>query len=175
MRGIEKKTKQWHALKCLSRASYAPQREIDALQKVSGHPNIVSFQGVFAPVGKRPQWVLAMIEDDFTLHDYLQRSRGQLRRRTDAVIRDLARQLLNGIAHIHANGMMHRDLKPLNIMLSVSPAASQAELELGASQAGMVLAIGDFSRARQAPPRTRATRKTADVVVDFLVSAAAGG
>ena len=109
-----------------------------------------------------------MLEADFTLHAFLQRSRGRLRL-TEVVFRSLAGQLLNGIAHIHANGMMHRDLKPSNIMLSVSScvASEAGGLSPAASQAGLLLAIGDFSRARQAPP-TRMRTKTNEVVGEVV-------
>ena len=164
VRGIHNESEEWHALKYLSRGGYGPEREIEALKKVAGHPNIVSLQGVFAPFGRRPQWVLAMLEADFTLHAFLQRSRGRLRM-SEVVCRSLAGQLLSGIAHIHANGMMHRDLKPSNIMLSVSSCVA-SEAGPAASQAGLVLAIGDFSRSRQVPP-TKSTRmrgKTVDSI-----------
>ena len=169
VRGIDKETNEWHALKYLSRGGYGPEREIEALRKVAGHPNIVSLQGVFEPFGKRPQWVLAMVEADFTLHAFLQRSRGR-RRLTEVVFRSLVAQLLNGISHIHENGMMHRDLKPQNIMLSVS---SCLTLEAdgsppAASQAGLELAIGDFSRARQVPSVRRVKTKTSEAVGEIV-------
>ncbi len=150
VRGVDKETDQWHALKFLSRDAYAPQREVDTWRMLK-HPNIVSLLRVFALAGTRPHWVLAMPEADFTLHEYIRRSLGQARA-TEDVVRDLAGQLLAGIACVHEHGLVHRDIKPTNIMLSVVPPAT--------SQGGMRLMLGDFSRARQAPPRRRLRTST---------------
>ena len=139
VRGVDKETQEWHALKFLSRNAYDPQREMDTWQTLK-HPNIVSLLRAFAPVGTRPHWVLAMPEADFTLYEYMRRSSGQARA-TEEVVSDLAGQLLAGIACVHEHGLVHRDIKPTNIMLSVVPPAT--------SQGGVRLMIGDFSRARQ--------------------------
>ena len=40
VRGVERATGQWHALKFLSRSGYDPQGEVKALQKVK-HPNVI--------------------------------------------------------------------------------------------------------------------------------------
>ena len=67
VRGVDKQTLQWHALKYLSRHAYSPQREVDTMRMLK-HPNIVSLLRAFAPAGTpRPQWVLAMPGADFTL------------------------------------------------------------------------------------------------------------
>ena len=106
MRGVDKETQEWHALKFLSRNAYDPQREIDTWQTLK-HLNIVSLLRAFAPVGTRPHWVLAMPEADFTLHEYMRRSLGGQARATEDVVTDLAGQLLAGIACVHEHGLVH--------------------------------------------------------------------
>ena len=164
MRGILRKTGEWHALKFVSRDSYLrADAEAAILQQVR-HPNVVPLIESFKPTPGRPWWVLAMPEADFTLHDYLQRSVGT-DRASPPVVRDLACQLLLGMACIHSHGLMHRDIKPQNLFLSVRAPDT--------SQGGLRLWIGDFSRARTAPPkrRIRLHDKRADAWPEALLSA----
>lgn len=154
VRGVERETGCWHALKYLSRYGYCPAREVQVLQKVQ-HPNVVKLIQAFPPAGSRQQWVLAMPEADFTLQEFTARSRGT-GRLTGALAEDLAWQILSGIHAIHEAGFMHRDLKPGNVLVSVCP---QGEFP-AASQGGLRACICDFSRARPAPPRRRLRSKT---------------
>lgn len=57
----------------------------------------------------------------------LQRSRFWEKLRADArgenVLREIMRQLLQGVAALHARGITHRDIKPSNILLAIPPAS----------------------------------------------------
>lgn len=157
VRGVVRKTEELHALKFLSSEAYSPQREIEILQKLE-HPNVVPVYQVFPPIGTRRHWVLAMPEADFTLHEYLARSKGPAATRgagrvTEAVARDLAQQLLSGIECLHRLWVVHRDIKPANILVSLchDPATR--------GQSGLHLWLADFSRARHVPPRKRIGHK----------------
>ncbi len=50
-------------------------------------------------------------------------------------------QLLSGLAHVHANAIMHRDLKPQNVLIN---------------RADLTVKLADFSLARQALPASQA-------------------
>ncbi|CAI5705775.1 unnamed protein product [Peronospora effusa] len=58
----------------------------------------------------------------------LQPSRFWEKLRTDArgenVLREIMRQLLEGVAALHARGITHRDIKPSNILVSIPPVSS---------------------------------------------------
>ncbi|KAG7391656.1 Protein phosphatase 2C-like domain-containing protein 1 [Phytophthora pseudosyringae] len=58
----------------------------------------------------------------------LQPSRFWEKLRTDArgenVLREIMRQLLQGVAALHARGITHRDIKPSNILVSIPPSSS---------------------------------------------------
>jgi len=81
----------------------------------------------YAPTEARPTAALVMQEADFSLHEYIYRSRGRTRP-PESVGVDIAAQLSEGLAFIHQNHIVHRDLHAANVMMMVSrpdPAASQ--------------------------------------------------
>ena len=163
VRGVVKETGEWHALKFLSSAAYSPQRELNILQKLQ-HENIVPVLQVFAPAASRQHWVFAMPEADFTLHEFLCRSRGPAAsrgqmRNSEAIVRDLSAQLLAGIQCLHEAAVVHRDIKPPNVLLSVACDADGAGGGGGACRLRLWLA--DFSRARHVScvRRTRVRQK----------------
>ncbi|EEY59250.1 protein phosphatase 1L-like protein [Phytophthora infestans T30-4] len=60
----------------------------------------------------------------------LQPSRFWEKLRTDSrgenVLREIMRQLLQGVAALHARGITHRDIKPSNILVSIPPSSTSA-------------------------------------------------
>jgi tetratricopeptide (TPR) repeat protein len=86
------------------------QREGQALLRLQ-HPNVVRVHEVGQDRG-RPFLVMDLVEGE-TLQARLDRQ-GPLRPRVAA---DLARRLALALEHAHARGVVHRDLKPGNIIL----------------------------------------------------------
>jgi eukaryotic-like serine/threonine-protein kinase len=74
------------------------------------HPNVVTVHG-FGQVDDTPYLVLEYVEGE-TLRDRL--SRGAL---SQSEWKRLARAISSGMAHAHAKGVVHGDLKPSNILL----------------------------------------------------------
>ena len=74
------------------------------------HPNIVQVYDVGEDDGGRPFIVMELIEGD-TL---AQRARGR-RLRVDEVV-DVATQVCAGLQHAHDHGVVHRDVKPGNLL-----------------------------------------------------------
>jgi len=107
------------------------------------HPNVVRMFEAF-PFGDRVHLVLEFCASDLgaTLRD---RSLPL----TEAHVKGFLRQLLRGVAHVHASGLMHRDLKPDNVLLT----------------AGGVVKLADFGHAGEALERSAG---------DFEVDAGAG-
>jgi len=88
------------------------EREARMLARLE-HPGIARIlaQGKEeTPDGPRPYLVMEMV-DGVPLHEYA-RGRG-LR-----VVLDLLRQVCDAVAHAHVRGVMHRDLKPGNILVT---------------------------------------------------------
>lgn len=72
------------------------------------HPNLVGVYD-YSEEGERPYLVMQFVPGE----DLASR-----RARGEAVDRDkLARELLDALAHIHAAGILHRDVKPANVIL----------------------------------------------------------
>ena len=130
------------------------------------HPNVLQLLEAFAPcVPNRPQWVFATVEAETTLRAFIFNHDAVLRQGDGAAARDLGRQILEGIRHMHRHRVIHRDLKPDNMLVSFdlvvrSPAPSQENLTdvVGAHTWQARVQIADFSRARVMPEMVAATK-----------------
>jgi tetratricopeptide (TPR) repeat protein/predicted Ser/Thr protein kinase len=110
-------------------------REAQALAKLD-HPHVVRVRDVGAE-GERPYLVMDYAPGD-SLAALLEQ-RGPLEPERAA---ELARQLARGVEHAHARGVLHRDLKPDNVLLSAN---GQARLT-------------DFGLVRELVPSLSSTR-----------------
>jgi serine/threonine-protein kinase len=64
----------------------------------------------------------------------------------DPVAVEVAAQILEGLAHAHANGIVHRDVKPTNVLVADGPAVEVRLLDFGLAQfaeAETLTAAGD--------------------------------
>ncbi|GBG27191.1 Protein kinase, putative [Hondaea fermentalgiana] len=86
------------------------QREVDTLRRMD-HPNILKLLGVFDKQG-RTHLVLPLCKWD--LEAVLADRSVQL---TLADVKTYAQGLLRGLAHCHERGILHRDVKPNNILV----------------------------------------------------------
>ncbi|HKQ69593.1 MAG TPA: serine/threonine-protein kinase [Polyangiaceae bacterium] len=89
--------------------------EAEALAALA-HPNIVGYRGRGRASDGRPYLVLEHVEG-CTLRDEL-RMRGAMPMGTALA---LARQLLSALGAVHGAGLVHRDVKPENIMIAPLP------------------------------------------------------
>jgi len=94
-------------------------RELLILKHLRGAPNVVQLQELIAPTEKRSTdlshmyMVLEHVDSDLTT---LIRS-GQLAASGPELIQDIARGLMRGVCAMHRSGILHRDLKPRNILV----------------------------------------------------------
>lgn len=91
-------------------ASERFRREAEALAKVS-HPSVVRVHD-FGRAGERLFVVMEFVEGS-SLEERLKREGPQPPQR----VREWARALCGALAHAHARGVIHRDLKPDNVMV----------------------------------------------------------
>ncbi|ETP23719.1 serine/threonine protein kinase [Phytophthora nicotianae CJ01A1] len=106
----------------------------------------------------------------------LQPSRFWEKLRTDSrgenVLREIMRQLLQGVAALHARGITHRDIKPSNILVSIPPPSSASAVppmplvklaDFGSAVDDYTLqnlyATGDASRESAGPSQAEETRE----------------
>ena len=76
------------------------------------HPNIVKVYDV--SVSDDLQYIVMEYVDGMTLREYLNERGGKLTSRETV---HFISQILKALEHAHANGVVHRDIKPQNIML----------------------------------------------------------
>lgn len=76
------------------------------------HPNIVKVYDV--SVNDRLQYIVMEYVDGMTLREYLNERGGKLTSRETV---HFISQILEALEHAHQNGVVHRDIKPQNIML----------------------------------------------------------
>jgi putative methionine-R-sulfoxide reductase with GAF domain len=115
------------------------QREAEAIARLQ-HPNIVQIYEVGRHDG-RPFFSLEYVQGG-TLAKHLKRNLPSLRQ-TAMLLETLAR----AVHHAHERGILHRDLKPGNILLSRDKASDAAD-DKAAPLAAMHLKITDFGLAK---------------------------
>ncbi|HEY3496753.1 MAG TPA: serine/threonine-protein kinase [Polyangiaceae bacterium] len=89
------------------------EREARLLSQLS-HPNVIALYD-FVRSGDRMWLVLEQVEGS-TLAEILK----QARRLPQAGAAAIARSLASGLAHAHERGIVHRDLRPANVLVSLS-------------------------------------------------------
>jgi hypothetical protein len=89
----------------------ALQREARLLAQL-GHPNLVGLYD-FVRRGDR-LWLVLEYVDGWTLREVLERFRTLPQAAAAAVVRALA----EGLAHAHGRGIVHRDIRPANVLIS---------------------------------------------------------
>jgi len=107
-------------------------REISILKKAR-HTNIVSLHEILA--GDDPSECVLVME--FVEHDLKNLQEDMSERFLASEVKTLLKQLVGAVEFLHANHIMHRDLKTSNILLSNRG----------------VLKLADFGMARYIPPR----------------------
>ncbi|KAF8504027.1 kinase-like domain-containing protein [Gautieria morchelliformis] len=107
-------------------------REIRILKRLN-HPNVVQLREVIVQ-GSPPSFHMVFPYMDHDLAGLLENDRVQM---TPSQIKLYMRQLLEGTAYLHANNIIHRDMKAANLLISNTG----------------LLQIADFGLARAFDPR----------------------
>lgn len=111
--GTNKTTGQKVAIKSI-RTRYIKNklllREIDIMKKVGNHPNILKLHEVFET--KNFLYLVLELVTGGELFDQIV-ARGEY---SEQDASGIVRQIISAVAHLHANGIAHRDLKPQNLL-----------------------------------------------------------
>ncbi|WVZ90917.1 hypothetical protein U9M48_037170 [Paspalum notatum var. saurae] len=89
-------------------------REVLLLRRLRGHPNVVGLDGI---VASRSSSALYLVFE-YLDHDLAGLSSDPHVTFSEPQIKCYMRQLLEGLAHCHARGVMHRDIKCANLLVS---------------------------------------------------------
>ncbi|ESN90088.1 hypothetical protein HELRODRAFT_116619 [Helobdella robusta] len=87
-------------------------REVALLKESDYHPNVIRY---FCMEQDQQFNYIALELCPFTLHDVIEMG---LSASCDLDLRDVLKQMLSGIAHLHSLNIVHRDVKPQNVLLS---------------------------------------------------------
>ena len=92
----------------------AAVREATIMSTVD-HPNIVRFYTSF--LENDSLYILMEHAQKGDLYKMLREQRSKKKYLSEKDLWDYAYQICKGVAHLHANNIMHRDIKPLNLLV----------------------------------------------------------
>jgi serine/threonine protein kinase len=112
-----------HGLKCFFEEGRAVAR--------LSHPYLVRVTDFFRANGT--VYLVMRYERGHTLQEHIRKHEGPL---AESFLRDLFGRLLDGLDEVHANGLLHLDIKPANIYLRAD--GSPVLLDFGAARQAMI-------------------------------------
>ena len=101
------------------------KREIKLLYKLN-HPNIVRVFGSYLYEKVQTGFILMEFVDGWHLDEYIETPSI-----SEAEIEDVFRQLIDAFVYMEKNGVVHRDIRPSNIMVTSSNIAKVIDFGLG--------------------------------------------
>ncbi|KAG8961112.1 hypothetical protein FRC03_005758 [Tulasnella sp. 419] len=136
-------------------------KELESLRKIPSHPNVIPLYDAFIlPDTKLLCLVFESMEGN--LYQLMKSRRG--RPFAGGLVASIYRQAVSGLAHIHASGYFHRDMKPENLLVTTtgladySPTSPQpASLAPPERDVMVIVKLADFGLARETnsePPYT---------------------
>ncbi|XP_046334545.1 misshapen-like kinase 1 isoform X2 [Haliotis rufescens] len=122
-KGRHTKTGQLAAIKVMNVTEEEEEEiklEINVLKKYSHHRNIATYYGAFikkGPPGKDDQlWLVMEFCGAGSVTDLVKATKGNCLK--EEWIAYIAREILRGLAHLHQNRVIHRDIKGQNVLLT---------------------------------------------------------
>uniref|UniRef100_A0A8C3ST20 non-specific serine/threonine protein kinase n=1 Tax=Chelydra serpentina TaxID=8475 RepID=A0A8C3ST20_CHESE len=130
-KGRHVKTGQLAAIKVMNVTENEEEEiklEINMLKKYSHHRNIATYYGAFvkqSPAGQDDQlWLVMEYCGAGSVTDLVKKTKGNCFK--EDWIAYICREVLRGLAHLHINHVIHRDIKGQNVLLT-----ENAEVKLG--------------------------------------------
>ena len=153
------------AVKCIPK--HVVLRDLKRLEEVAllrrlDHPNIVASHDVYE-YENEIQMVMECCEGG-ELYDAIQNSRTRnfLESNGEQSVAYIVKQLLSALEYIHSRGVVHRDVKPENILLVSKENASNMKVKL--SDFGLARILHEAETSPSSPKPTRKRKLTGDVL-----------
>ena len=107
--------RKWISFERLPQAARPSEvlREVEILMMLDGHPHVIGFVGAFAGGGGLN--IVQEYAEGGTLQQRLDRRRERDEALTEPEVLDTFVQIVAGLTHMHAHGVLHRDVKPANV------------------------------------------------------------
>ncbi|OAD68136.1 kinase MKL2 MAPK-like protein, partial [Phycomyces blakesleeanus NRRL 1555(-)] len=121
-------------------------REYKTMKHLLLHPNVVQLYDTFLGSTKELCFIMEYM-DGGNLYQFIKERRETSKTILPSQARDILRQILAALAHIHRQGIFHRDMKPENLLLG-TPATPDGS---------PIIKLADFGLARELkskPPYT---------------------
>ncbi|GJN23526.1 hypothetical protein PR202_gb11183 [Eleusine coracana subsp. coracana] len=130
-----RRTSALYALKVLHRGDPDAAAEADAMRRAADSPHVVRLHDVIPAAASGEVALLLELVDGGSLDALLVGGPGPF---PEAAVAEVAAQALSGLAHLHARRVVHRDVKPANLLVSTN---------------GEEVKIADFGIAKVVPSR----------------------
>ncbi|OQU91108.1 mitogen-activated protein kinase kinase 9 [Sorghum bicolor] len=111
-----RRTSALYALKVLHRGDPGAASEVDALRRADSSPHVVRCHSVLPAASPGDVALLLELVDGGSL-DAVAARRGAF---SEAALAEVAAQALAGLAHLQARRVVHRDVKPANLLVSAA-------------------------------------------------------
>ncbi|OEL37329.1 Mitogen-activated protein kinase kinase 7 [Dichanthelium oligosanthes] len=149
---VHRQTSALYALKVLHRGDPGAASEVDALRRADSSPHVVRCHSVLPAAGASGDVALLLELVDGGSLDAIVARRGAF---PELALAEVAAQALAGLAHLHARSVVHRDVKPANLLVSTAGEVKIADFGIAKvlSRAGDHCAAYEGTAAYMSPER----------------------
>jgi len=100
-----------------AKARASAQQEVSLLRGLAAHPNLIAYRESFLDDSTGILYIVMSLAEDGDLRRVVTESQAVKRSLPEPIVLWWVRQTLEGLRHLHDQGVMHRDLKSSNIFL----------------------------------------------------------
>uniref|UniRef100_UPI00358F29BB myosin-IIIa n=1 Tax=Myxine glutinosa TaxID=7769 RepID=UPI00358F29BB len=115
------------------------EAEYSILQSLPQHPNVVTFYGIFHKrdsLSREQLWLVLELCDGGSVAELVKRQLALGERMAEPLIAYILHGALHALQHLHSHGVIHRDIKGSNILLSSQGAIKLVDFGVSAQPSG---------------------------------------